>query len=202
MHLVLIRHGQTQCNREDIWHGWDDCELTEVGRAQAEALASRLESQPIAAVYSSDIRRAMQTAETVARPHSIRPESSPAFRERSAGEFEGLSTAEVVRRRSQIWEERAADYWGWSPPGGETFYQVRERTVRGLERLKKAHAGETIALVGHMGTVRVLICHLAGVPMEDTYSMEFPSTGVSTFRFDGDAVHVETLNDAAHIAEP
>jgi broad specificity phosphatase PhoE len=200
MRLILVRHGQTPCNLIDTWHGWDDCGLTKLGKKQAEAAARRLASEPLAAVHSSDSRRAMETATAIGRPHKLTPVASRAFRERFAGEFEGLSTERVVALRPTVWDERAADYWGWSPPGGETFSQVLDRTLAGVESLRKAHPDRTVALVGHMGTVRVLVAHFLGISLEQTYEMEFPSTGVSIFRFDGDDVQVETLNNGAHVA--
>jgi broad specificity phosphatase PhoE len=200
MRLFLIRHGQTTCNLSEIWHGWDDCELTEAGRAQAEAVAERLAREPIAAVYCSDLRRAIQTAEAVARRHGLTPRTDLAFRERSAGQFEGMREADVVRVRPHVWEERAADFWAWSPPGGETFRELLARTMAGVERIRRSHPDETVVLVGHMGTVRALASHLGGIPMEKTYEMEFPSTGVSTFDFDQESVRMSGLNDAAHVA--
>lgn len=199
MRLILIRHGETACNVADIWHGWDDCELTAVGIAQAESLAARLAAENIACVHCSDSKRAIQTAQAVAKPHGLTPIPDARFRERFAGEFEGLSVEEVVRMRPRVWEERASDYWGWSPTGGETFRQLLSRTLTGLEALKNSYPEDTIALVGHMGTVRTLMSHLADVPMKKTYEMDFPSTGVSIFRFDDGRVHVEALNDIAHI---
>lgn len=106
---------------------------------------------------------------------------------------------EVIRINPRVWEERSADYWAWRPPRGETFHEVRRRTMEGLERIKARHPSETVALVGHMGTVRVLISALLGIPIEETYEMPFPSTGVSIFSFDGSTVTVEVLNDATHV---
>jgi broad specificity phosphatase PhoE len=107
---------------------------------------------------------------------------------------------EVLRLRPHIWDDRSADYWGWSPPGGETFHQVLERTTAGLDEIRASHPDGTVALVAHMGTVRMLLCHLAGISLEGTYDLEFPSTCVSVFRLVGDRVEVETLNDASHVA--
>jgi len=197
--LILIRHGQTACNITDIWHGWDDCRLTELGVAQAEALAQRLAAEPMVAMYCSDLRRAVETAGIVAGPHGLTPVTDPAFRERKAGDFQGLSTEEVVRQRPSVWDERASDFWNWTPPNGESFTQMLERVMAGVDRIREAHPDDTVALVGHMGTVRVLTSKLLGIPMAKTYEMDFPSTGVTILRLDGDAVTVEVLNDAAHL---
>src|SRR5437588_1248938 len=113
MRLILVRHGQTACNLREVWHGWDNCELTEAGLRQAEQTAARLAREPIAAVYSSDSRRALQTARAIAAPHGIDPILEPGLRERNAGEFEGVGVDEILTRHPTVWEERNADFWGW-----------------------------------------------------------------------------------------
>lgn len=198
--IILVRHGQSGCNVSDIWHGWDQCELTETGRRQAQAVAARLQSEPVGAIYSSDSRRAQETAEAIAAPHQLRLIMDPNLRERQAGEFEGVSTAEVVSHYPTVWQDRDADYWGWHPPGGETFCQVLDRALLVVERVRREHLGETIVLSTHMGVTRVLISHLGAIPIEDTYREPFPSTAVSIFAFeDNGIVRAEVINDAGHI---
>lgn len=200
MRLILVRHGQTSCNIGDIWHGWDDCELTEMGRRQAQATAERLRTEHIDAIYSSDSRRAMQTAGAISAFHAPEPVPDRDLRERFAGEFEGVPTADVLARYPKVWEERDADFWGWRPPGGETLREVLDRAMTALARIRSAHDGQTVVAVSHMGTTRVLIAHLANIPMVKTYELPFPSTGISIFSFDGeDRPRVEALNDAGHI---
>jgi broad specificity phosphatase PhoE len=198
MRLILVRHGETVCNLEDIWHGWDDCELTEKGRAQAAAVGRRLAHEAVAAIYSSDVRRALQTARAIAEAHGLEPILDPGLRERKAGEFEGVPVADVLNRYPTVWEDRAADYWGWSPPGGETFQQVLDRAMDAVERLRRRHGEETVVAVSHMGVVRALISRLAGIPLESTYDTPFPSTGVSIFTSQDGSFHPEILNDVSH----
>lgn len=198
MRLILVRHGQTPCNVADVWHGWDDCELTEEGQAQARAAGERLASEPIAAVYSSDLPRARQTAEAIARHHGLQPITSTAFRERYAGEYEGRTLDEIVRQNPGVWEERNADYWEWTPPGGETFRQVLARCLAGIEDIHTRHPDDTVVLVSHMSALRVVITRLARMTIEETYQHPFPSTGVSIFRLEDGEVHTEILNDAEH----
>jgi broad specificity phosphatase PhoE len=199
MRLIVVRHGQTACNTKNVWHGWDDCGLTEIGLAQADAVADRLAGEKIDAVYSSDSRRALQTAQTIASRHGLTPIADPGLRERNAGEYEGIPVAEVEAARPTIWEERAADYWGWSPPSGETFTDVWDRLRSVIDRLQEQHDGRTVVAVTHMSPMRILISRLADLPIERTYEMEFPSTGVSIFSLQDGTVRVEALNDATHV---
>jgi len=200
MRLILVRHGQTTCNVREIWHGWDECELTDVGRQQAEATAARLAGEQIDAIYSSDSTRALQTARIIGSRHGLEPMPERGLRERMAGDFEGLDVANVVALHPNVWEERAADYWGWRPPGGETFREVLARATAVIERLQEAHPRGTVVAVTHMGVTRALITELAGISLAETYNLPFPSTGVSIFTLEDDkAPVVEALNDAAHV---
>jgi broad specificity phosphatase PhoE len=198
MRLILVRHGETACNLEDIWHGWDDCELTEKGHIQATAVGARLDAEPIVAVYSSDIRRALQTARAIAEPHGLEPILEPALRERNAGALQGLRTSDVATHFPTIWEDRAADLWNWRPPGGESFRKVLDRSMDAIERLRGEYGDQTVVAVSHMGIVRCLISHLTGVPLERTYDTPFPSTGVSIFVSQSGVFRPEVLNDASH----
>jgi broad specificity phosphatase PhoE len=197
--LILVRHGQTECNLRDIWHGWDQCDLTEEGVRQARAVAVRLAGETIDAIYSSDSPRALQTARAIAAPHRLEPILDARLRERMAGEFEGMPVTEVIARYPSVWDDRAADYWGWRPPGGETFEDVLARALELLAELRAESDRRTVVLASHMGVTRVLISRLANIPLSDTYAQPFPSTAVSIFSLEGDRVEVEVLNDAAHI---
>lgn len=199
MRLILVRHGETACNIDEIWHGWDECELTALGLAQAEAVARRLSDERLDVLYSSPSRRAMQTAQAIGRSHGLEPIPDAGLRERGAGDYEGIAVDAVVAANPRIWEDRAADYWNWRPPGGESFQQVLDRALETIERIRAEYPRKTVAAVTHMGVVRVLMSHFAGIPLAETYTMEFPSTGISVFRWDAGAVEVELLNDAAHV---
>lgn len=199
MRLILVRHGQTSCNVHNIWHGWDDCELTAEGRSQAEAVATRLASEPVAGVYSSDSRRALQTAAAIAAPHGLQPISEVDLRERHAGAFEGLALPDIVSRHPTVWQERDADLWGWTPPEGETMHTVLERSLAVVDRLVERYPHQTVVVVSHMTTVRALLSHLGHIPLAETYSLPFPSTGVTIISIENGESRLELLNDASHV---
>lgn len=200
MRLIVVRHGQTACNVSDTWHGWHDCPLTDTGRAQAEATADRLAGEHIDVIYSSDTQRARETAQAIARRHDLEVHTDPDLRERHIGEFEGLTTAQVQERYPELYESRPRDYWGWRPPGGETFTEMLERVGRAIDRIYRKHPDETVVVVTHMGGVRLLLHHLGGITLEETYAMEFPSTAITIARIDDEGAILEAINDAEHIA--
>lgn len=199
MRLVLVRHGQTSCNVQNIWHGWDQCELTAEGRSQASSVAARLAAEPIAAVYSSDSRRALQTAAAIAASHGLEPIPEVDLRERHAGAFEGLVLDEIVQRYPTVWQERDADLWGWAPPDGEPLQAVLARSLAVVNRVAARHPHDTVVVVSHMSTVRALLSHLGHVPLADTYALPFPSTGVTVISIEHDESRLEVLNDASHV---
>jgi broad specificity phosphatase PhoE len=105
----------------------------------------------------------------------------------------------VLAIRPQVWDERSSDFWGWSPPGGETLHEVLDRVLEGIARIRKQYPFGTVVVATHMNPVRTLISHYTRMPLEATYEMPFPSTGVTIFDFDGDAVRAEVLNSDDHV---
>jgi len=151
--ILLARHGETEWNRIGRYQGWADPPLNDTGREQARVLAEQLRSTPFDAVYSSDLRRARETAEIVAAPHAVPVVVEPGLREVDVGEWSGLTRAEVERR-----------FPGGERPGGETREQHAARVLAAAERIARAHPGERILLVSHGGTMRALRTHVSDEP--------------------------------------
>jgi broad specificity phosphatase PhoE len=141
--LLLVRHGETDWNRDGIWQGWADPPLNATGRAQARALADQLRDAPFDAVYSSDLRRARETAEIVADPHGVPVVADPGLREIDIGAWSGLTRAQI--------EARFPD---GERPGGETREQHAARVVAAVERIAREHPGGRVLVVSHGGTFR------------------------------------------------
>jgi broad specificity phosphatase PhoE len=152
--IFLARHGETEWNRTGRYQGWADPPLNETGLAQARALAEELASTPFDAVYSSDLRRARETAEIVAAPHGVPVVVEPGLREVNVGEWSGLTRAEVEAR-----------FPGGERPGGETREQHTARVLAAAERLARAHPGQRVLLVSHGGTMRALRTHVSDEPL-------------------------------------
>jgi broad specificity phosphatase PhoE len=149
--LLLVRHGETDWNRELRIQGSSDTELNETGRAQARALAQELESQRVDAVYSSDLRRARETAELVAAGHEVVVRLDPDLRERSFGSWEGLTRSEIAERFPDLEHH-----------DGETDEQVRGRVLAAIGRIVAAHPGEEVLVVSHGGALNALWHHAFG----------------------------------------
>ena len=151
--LLLARHGETDWNVEGRWQGWADPPLNETGRAQAGALAEQLRETPFDAVYSSDLRRAHETAEIVAEPHGVPVVADPGLREIDVGSWSGLTRSEI--------QERFPD---GDRPDGETRDQHAARVLAAIERIARANLGRRILVVTHGGTMRALHGHVSERP--------------------------------------
>jgi broad specificity phosphatase PhoE len=159
--ILLARHGQSDWNHSQRWQGFADRPLTEVGRRQAVELAERLDGTELDAIYSSDLQRARETAEIVARTKGLTVETTPDLREVDVGSWEGLSRAEA--------EERFPDGYGrWLQGGegwddGETYEQMSERVLSAIQRIAKAHAPGRVLAVAHGGSIRAVHAAALGV---------------------------------------
>ena len=204
-HILLARHGETEWNAIRRVQGWTDIPLSEKGLAQAEALAERLSRVPLAAVYSSDLARAAQTAAPTAARLGLTVLTVPELREKGFGEWEGLTQADLERDYPELWHRyhvlRDLDAL---VPGGETWPQVQERLSAALGHILAAHPGpdEAVLLVGHGGSGRMVILEALQAPLPTLLRLHLDNASLSRldFRGSGDS-RVVLLNDTSHLEE-
>ena len=202
-HILLARHGETEWNAIRRVQGWTDIPLSEKGLAQAKALAVRLSNVRPAAIYSSDLARAAQTAAPTAARLGLTVEPVPELREKGFGEWEGLTQADLERDYPKLWHRyhvlRDLDAL---VPGGETWPQVQERLSAALGRILAAHPGpdEVVVLVGHGGSGRMVILEALQAPLPTLLRLHLDNASLSRleFRGPGDS-RVVLLNDTSHL---
>ena len=154
--IIAIRHGETSWNVDTRIQGHLDIPLSANGRWQAERLADALKGEPLAAIYASDLTRAWETAQYVARAQGLEVIKEVGLRERGFGDFQGKTFAEIealLPEQSTRWRKRDPEF---SPQGGESLVALRSRVISATERLAALHPGEQIAVVGHGGVMDVL----------------------------------------------
>ena len=161
--ILLARHGETEWNRLGRWQGHADPPLNDTGRAQAEALAAQLSRDGVAAVYSSDLQRASETAHIVGDRLGLSVTEDPALREIDVGSWSGLTRDEVRDRYPEGFARWLAGEIGHD---GETREQLADRVVGAIERIANAHSGEHVLVVTHGGAIRAVRRHAAGDPGE------------------------------------
>jgi broad specificity phosphatase PhoE len=159
--ILLARHGETDWNRENRFQGRADPPLNELGRRQAQELAQALAAENVIAVYSSPLRRAMETAEVVAGWLGFHPVSLDALREVDVGSWQGLTRAEIEQRFPEQFR-RWLDYGhGWDD--GETYEEMGARVIAAIEELATRHHGERIIAVTHGGPIRAALARALGI---------------------------------------
>jgi broad specificity phosphatase PhoE len=160
--ILLARHGETDWNRDKLWQGHADMPLNDQGRRQARALADRLEPVSIAAIYSSDLRRAHETASIVAERKSLPVKTMRELREVDTGSWTGLSRDDARERFPEAYAEfKARTGKGWED--GETYAELGVRIVQALSTIAEAHGEERILVVTHAGPIRFVNAHALGL---------------------------------------
>ncbi len=203
----LIRHGETDWNRAGLCMGQMDIPLNELGHRQAELTAERLASLGIDAVYSSDLVRALETARPIAARHGLTPVALKELRELHYGRWQGHSHEEIERLFPQAFRigppEESIEF---QPEGGESRYQLYQRSVRAFEEIWAKHRGQTVVLVTHGGVIRCLVNYVLQRDSEQNkgifYSRGFlcDNCGITLIesRDDGHP-RVKYLNDRCHL---
>ena len=195
--LLLVRHGQTEGNVEERYQGRTDTELNETGLKQSDELAQRLSNEHIDCVYSSDLKRAMQTAERVASARNLRVNPRKELRELDVGEFEGKRLEEIVEDHGsleEMWSEGE-----WRAPGGETLSELVDRVDRFVGEVRQRHEGETVLVVAHGGTLRSLISGFLGIDPHNWWRFQLDSASLSILELHPERAVVALLNDTCHL---
>lgn len=199
--LLIIRHGETEWNREERFRGRADLGLTPRGLAQAEALAQRLSSWEISAVYSSPLRRARQTAEAIARAKGLEVRILEDLIDIDYGEWQGLSLDEAASRDGQLFH-----LWRSAPhrvrfPGGESLQEVRTRAARVLSYIREQHPDEMVAAVSHVVMCRILILTLLEWDNSHFWKIKQDLTALNLFELREPFNVALIINDTCHLRD-
>ena len=180
--ILAIRHGETAWNVDARIQGHLDIPLNNTGREQARRLAKSLAGRaPIDALYSSDLSRALATAQAVADLTGAPLMTNPALRERCFGDLQGRSFAEISITEPELaepWRRREPD---WTPPGagGESLLRFRQRVLAAVEALAAQHVGQSIALFTHGGVLDVLYRAATGLELQAPRTWQIGNTAVN-----------------------
>ena len=201
--VLLVRHGQSEGNAERRFGGHSPTPLSPLGRAQAEATARALASEGVTAVYSSDLLRAVQTAEPLARATGLEISRTAALRERSVGLMEGLTFEEAAAAHPEEYAALLRRDFEHVLAGGESYRQLLDRAAAGLDRAVEQHRGGTLALFSHTGTICILALHLMGArdaPELKPVWIASSNCGITRLELRSDGfVRVSALNDTRHL---
>jgi alpha-ribazole phosphatase len=199
MRVLLVRHGQTDWNENGVFRGRIDVKLNDLGYRQAEQVANVLKNVRIDALYSSPLSRALDTAEAVSRQQDLQVHVHEAFNDMNFGEWQGLTRPEVEKRYTESFR-----VWLTAPqraviPNGETLAQVRRRLLRGLAELHAVHAEETVLLVSHGLTNKVLLCAMLGLYNAHFWKVKQDNAAINVFKYTGLGSKVFLMNHTTHL---
>lgn len=198
--VMLVRHGATTLAAEDRFAGSVEVPLSDVGEMQAKRLSERLASHKIDAFYCSPMGRTVRTAEVIAAPHDKSVQRVDAFREINHGRWEERTRAEVETLYPEEYRNWEVDPFAFAPEGGESGLSVLARALPALRTLVAEHANQTILVVSHKATIRLLLGSFLGFDLRgyrDHLDQSPCSLNLLDFK---DAAHARLMlfNDVSH----
>jgi probable phosphoglycerate mutase len=196
---LLIRHGETEWNREARIQGQLDVPLNEAGRAQARRLAERLRDEGIEAAYSSDLARVYETAEIALAGSGLPIHRLVDLREISFGAWQGKRWAEVEREFPQEVLHYRQSEGRYAPPGGESLTDLRRRAVAAFQRIVGDHRGQTVALFSHGGPCRAILSEVLGIDAVRGRRFGMSNASVHVVEVDEGEARIVLLNDTGHL---
>jgi len=197
--LLLLRHGRTEWNAQGRYQGQTDVALNAAGRRQARQLAERLCHKEIDAVYASDLQRARETARIVAEAHGLPVKAEARMREICFGAWEGKTHDEIEAGEAAVLHRWYDNPVHTAPPGGEMLSAVLDRVRAAYEDVLEDHQGETVAIVAHGGTLRLLVCIALGLQPTAYWQFNFDEASMSELGIYEQGAILNVLNDTSHL---
>ena len=197
--ILAIRHGETLWNVDSRIQGHLDIALNDTGRWQAERLGLALKDQPIAAIYASDLSRAHDTALAVSRHTGVPVQPEPGLRERSFGEFEGRTFAEIeteLPEQAKRWRQRDPTF---TPGGGESLLMLETRILSVVARLAAQHPGEQIALFAHGGVMDILYRAATRLDLQAARTWALGNTAINRLLWSPEGFSLVGWADVQHL---
>ncbi len=198
--IIAVRHGETAWNVDTRLQGHLDIELNDKGLWQARRLAQALAHEPVAAVYSSDLARAWQTAQEIARGHALTVHPEPRLRERAFGHFEGRTFVDIERElpeQAERWRRRDPEF---APAGGgESLLQFRARVTQAVAELADRHPGELLLLVAHGGVMDLLYRAATRQELQAPRTWHLGNAGINRMLWTEQGLTLVGWADVAHL---
>lgn len=203
--LILIRHGETAWNAEKRMQGHLDIALNAQGLRQAAALGRALRDQSIGAIISSDLQRAMQTAQAIALPRGIPIATDAGLRERCFGVFEGLLYADLERSHPAAYHAwRSRELGTRYPPGvnqAETLQEFSDRVLGTIDRLAGASAHPTLAVVTHGGVLECIYRAATGTSLRQARDFDLLNASINRVHWTPAGMRIIHWSDVTHLAD-
>lgn len=199
--IFLVRHGETEWNRIPRFQGRSDVPLNQMGREQARALAMALKDEPIQAVYSSPLARALETANIIKDYHpSIPLFEEPGFIEMDLGAFEGMEPQDWIQKYPhlrKVWQETPSSI---KMPGGESLQEVQKRAMEALEQITQNYPPRSTVLVAsHNFVIRTILCRALGKSLDRFREFKQGTAALNILYKEGNTLWADVVDDRTHL---
>ncbi|RYX94227.1 MAG: histidine phosphatase family protein [Comamonadaceae bacterium] len=200
--LILIRHGETDWNRELRFQGQVDVPLNAVGHEQARRIAQRLAAERIDHLYASDLLRTQQTAQPLSQQLTIEGIPETGLREQNFGLVDGMRVDDIKLQHPDAWDRWTQFNADWAFGGGAESTRVfHGRVMEAVRRLVASHPGQTLAVVTHGGVLDMIFRTARALDLHGPRQSEIPNAGLNRVRFNGDAIDIVGWADVSHLAD-
>jgi probable phosphoglycerate mutase len=199
--LLLIRHGETDMNRELRFQGQVNVGLNPIGLEQARRLALRLAGEPADAVYVSDLLRARQTAEPIAGSLRLKPVHEKGLREQHFGRVDGMRVDEIQREHPEAWAGWLRFDEDFAMPQGESTRSFHARVMEAVQRVIAAHPQQTVVVVTHGGVLDMIYRTVRSLGLNGPRQSEIPNAGLNRIRVREGSMEIVTWADTRHLAD-
>jgi broad specificity phosphatase PhoE len=197
--LVIVRHGHTALNDGDRFRGRTDTPLDERGlreaRITAEAISGRWK---LGAVYTSSVGRARSTGEIIGKPFGLSPVDEPGVLDMDYGEWTGLTFEEARAHDPEVYRDCMERSSAFRAPKGESFEELRERSMAAVKAISRRHQGQTVAIVSHTVVIRVLLLGFLEMSTDHFWRIRQGTCAINVIEDDGKLFYIEQLNDTCH----
>jgi alpha-ribazole phosphatase len=204
--LLLVRHGETDWTLQGRFLGHTDLPLNDRGQRQVAAIARALSTEPVHAIFTSDLSRAMTTAQAIAgfpgsMHNSVQVIPDSRLREVKFGEWDGLTYAEILRRDPDSVTAWQGDFLKTAPPGGESLEQLGGRLKPFLDEVAGAYPDKTFVVAAHAGSLQCMLCLALGVSLKMYWQFHLAPASISRISLYPEGAIVNMLNDTCHLKD-
>jgi len=201
LELILVRHGETDWNKEGFFRGHEDVKLNAAGIAQADAVAEALKGRVFEAIYSSPLKRAVVTARRIAMPHEIAVREKTEFLDINFGTWQGKKEAAVKEEHPKLYEQWMTNPWRVKLPGGERVKKAWRRVNSGLREVLFMHGTGSVVIVSHRIPIKFMTTYLLKRPRKEFFKVVHDPCAISVFEIeDRSNCRPVVLNDTSHLA--
>jgi broad specificity phosphatase PhoE len=198
--LIIVRHGHTALNDGDRFRGRTDTPLDEQGLREAEVTAKAIAGRwKLSAVYTSSVSRAHVTGEIIGKPFDLPAVDEPGILDMDYGEWTGLTFEEAEAHSPEVYKICMERPSAFKPPKGESFEELRERSVAAVKSIAQRHPNQAVAIVTHNVVNRVILLGFLETTTDLFWRMHQGTCAINVLEYDGKGYGIELINDTSHI---